>query len=500
MGEGGSTERLKRPRSRAGIFVLRLVSGLVAVAALAALTSDLADKASAPGARTAPAPEVPDDIDDDEPGSRRGKPKVVHFGDPTVYDTLRDLEECVRARRPIGPSSRGPGLDDDIARVSARVERLRRLQFRRPVAPRLVSRAEVGERFVRGYLRRYSPREAQRDEQVLTALGLLPEGTDLRALTAQLLSEGVAGFYNPRNGRMFAASTGGVLSPMDEVVLAHELDHALVDQALGLPGTLSHAPMLGDVMLAHQVLAEGDATLLMSKYAARRFPSEELDGFMARFEQRTVQAPTPIPYFIARASEFPYSEGLLFACGAAGVRGWDAVNEMYRRPPASTADVLFPERYLDGNEAELPRSPSAPGPSWGPLRARSFGAFDLMVLLENADLQSQGETIPGSHVDAVRGWDGGVLNTWLRGDQTTIHIGLVDAGVKARDGRRRSLCGVLRRWVLESFPAASPARARVPGAEAWRSEGDLALLRCAGPAVELAKGPSARAVRAVFGG
>ena len=497
MGEAGSTERPKSPGYRAGVFVLRLVSAVVAVWALTALTSDLVDKASDPEPRRGRAEATSSPEDGDEIRTPK-MPQLVHVGDPTVYDAQADLERCTRTRRTLTASTRGPGLVDDIERISARVERLRDLDFDHPVDAHLVSREEVGERYVRGFLRRYTPREAERDQREMTALGLLPEGTDLRALTAQMLSEGVAGFYKPRKNVLFAGSSGGVLTPYEEVVLAHELDHALVDQALRLPGTLSLDPMLGDVMLAHQALAEGDATLLMAKYAARRLAGDELDSFMTRFSRRPIQAPTPVPYFLARSGEFPYFEGMLFACGEWRERGWDPVNQMYLRPPATSADVLFPFRYYEDNEAELPRAPSAPGRSWGPSRARSFGAFDLMVLLENADLTSAGETVPGSHVDAVRGWDGGVLHTWQRGDEVTLHLAFVDAGVETRDGRRRRLCGVIRRWVEEAFPGTRPARPRVRNAEAWRSDDDLAVLRCKRSAVELAKGPSARAVRALL--
>lgn len=497
MGAAGSGGRKETPGERVAVFLLRFFSALIAIAALTALTADLAGKASAPGPTPA-SEETPKPDDDEEDERPRDKTRLVRLNDPTVYDAQEELKRCTRTRGAMGASSRGPGLRDDIRKISDRVERLRDLRFDRPVDARLVAPTEVGERFSRGYLRRYSVREAERDQQVLVALGLLPEGTDLRGLTSRLLTEGVAGFYNPRTRRLFAGSTGAALTPYDEVVLAHELDHALTDEALGLPGTLSRDPMLGDVMLAHQVLAEGDATLLMTRYASRRYPDGEFDGFMGRFTPRSVQAPTPIPYYLARSSEFPYYEGLLFACAEWAADGWDAIDEMYERPPASTADVLFPSRYDADDEAELPRAPSSPGRSWGTARARSLGAFDLMVLLENADLTSEGETVPGSHVDAVRGWDGGVLHAWLRGDQTTVHIGLVDAGVKTSDGRRRRLCRVLRRWVQEAFPGATPARARVKGAEAWRSDGDLAIVRCSGEAVELAKGPSGKAVRALL--
>jgi hypothetical protein len=473
--------------------VLRLLGAAVAVAALAALTSDLAGKASspstpAPEARATPPPE------DEQPRNR--KPAiVVHEGDPTVYDSQSALQRCARERRKIGSSSTTAGLDDDVDAISRRVERIRDLTFPRPVQTRLVSRAEVGERFARGFLRRYDAREADRDARVLAALRLVPEGADLRELTSRLLTQGVAGFYNPRKDRLFAGSAGGALTPYDEMVLAHELDHALVDQVLGLPGTLTRDPMLGDVMAGHQALAEGDATLVMLRYARARFTAADYDAFASRFSQRAVQPIPGVPYVFARTSEFPYYEGLLFACRAWRDGGWGAVSDMYLRPPATTADVLFPLRYDEDGEPDLPRPPGSPGGEWGAVHAESFGALDLMVLLENADLLSRGETVPGSHVRAVGGWDGGVLHTWLRGPDTAIHLALVDRGVGTEDGRRRRLCGVLRRWFRETYPDAAPA-----GRDRWAFEGDRARLRCEGRYVALTMGPSGKVVRNVSRG
>lgn len=374
----------------------------------------------------------------------------------------------------------------DIAQISARVERLRRLDFEAEVDTRLASRSEVGARFLRGYLTRYGAREAARDARVLAVLRLVPEGTDLRAVATELLSEGVAGFYSPRNDRLFVASASDVPSAYEEVVLAHELGHALVDQALKMPRTSADDPMLADTMLAHQILVEGDATLLMSRYAARRFSSAEYDAFAARFAQQPVAA-SSIPYFVRRTSELPYYEGLLFACREWLRRGWAGIDGLYRNLPKTTAEVLFPTRTGPARE---PPPPSSPGPGWKRVPPRSFGAFDVMLLLENADLLSTGTTVPGRHVDAARGWNGGVLTAWLRGDETAIHLALVDAGVETATGRRRRLCRVIGGWVRETFPEA--AWARRPGT--WRIDGELAALRCAKGRVELAKGP-ARAVR-----
>lgn len=468
------------------VVAVRVASVLVltAIAVSGCDAGSDTEPAAAPTASPSPDREA-------EPERERPQLRLARSDDPTVYDSQDELERCARIGGEYGPA---PG----IRALSNRVERLRKLDFDRRVDTRLVSRAEVGRRFARGYLSRYGPRAAARDQKVLEALRLVPEGSDLHAQTSELLTTAVSGFYNPRRDTLYAGSAAGTLTPYEEMVLAHELDHALIDQTLGLPRTTSRDPLLADRTLAHQALAEGDATLVMTRYAARRFTSEDYAAFVSRFTQRAVSASSAIPYAVTRASEFPYYEGLLFVCANWRARKWAGVDSIYEDPPKTTADVLFPWRYEESAGERRPVAPGRPGRSWKAVPARAFGAFDVMLLLENADLLSTGRTVPGSHVDAVRGWDGGALRAWLRGDETTIHVSLVDAGVETRSGRRRRLCLVMRGWLEETFPDAAPVRSGGRGVQAWRSAGDLALLRCRRSTVELAKGPSPRAVRRLF--
>jgi hypothetical protein len=494
VGEGEARDELQpaAPRARRGIVVLRLISAALVVLAGTALTLDLADKAS----RKAPAtPAPPEETAAPEEERHRAPRYVLSAAEPTVYDSQADLEECAASRHSFGSPSDAPGLDDDIRAISERVERIRKLRFVGDVDTRLVPRAEVGARFVRGFERQYTAVEAAQDERVLVELGLIPEGVDLRELGTRFLTEGVAGFYSPWRKRLFAAATNGELTPFDEVVLAHELDHALTDQVLGLPGTISRDALLADVMLAHLALVEGDATLAMSRYGAARLEPEALDAFLGRFSGRVVSARPDIPYVLLRSSEFPYYEGLLFACAAWSRAEWSAVDAMYARPPASTAEIVFPGRYHAAPGVRLPPSPRALSGRWEEIGSQSLGVFDLMLLLENADMVASGQTVPGSHADEVRGWDGGVLRAWERGSDTAVHVALVDAGVETDAGRRkRRLCGVLAGWFEKTFPAAAPLERDIAGAEMWLNGDTFTGLRCRGRLVAMAIGPSVAVV------
>ena len=70
---------------------------------------------------------------------------------------------------------------------------------------------------------------------MLTMLGLLPPGTDLGETAAATYGEAVAGYYDPRSGRLRivkGAQTGNRV--LYEMTVAHELTHALEDQRFDL--------------------------------------------------------------------------------------------------------------------------------------------------------------------------------------------------------------------------------------------------------------------------
>ncbi len=105
------------------------------------------------------------------------------------------------------------------------------LPIKREVKRRLTSRDEVV-----GYLTKHMKDEdvkrLQRSELVLKKFGLLPRDFDLEKLLVALLREQVAGYYDPKT------KTVNLLDwvPVEEQepVMAHELTHALQDQAIGL--------------------------------------------------------------------------------------------------------------------------------------------------------------------------------------------------------------------------------------------------------------------------
>ena len=134
-------------------------------------------------------------------------------------------------------------------------------------------------------------------------------------MTGSLFEQGVAGYYDPRDGRLRVV-TGAATSDrvLKETVLAHELTHALEDQRFGIDVDTAATD---DRRLAQAALTEGTATALMYQYLQRNFSTEEtLGGLLGSAFQDTGD----LPPFLEAQLLFPYVGGDAFVGGAAAPR------------------------------------------------------------------------------------------------------------------------------------------------------------------------------------
>src|SRR4029077_7043663 len=72
----------------------------------------------------------------------------------------------------------------------------------------------------------------RRSELVLKKFGLLPHEFDLQTFLVSLLREEVAGYYDPKTRTVNLLDWVPIAE--QEPVMAHELTHALQDQAVGM--------------------------------------------------------------------------------------------------------------------------------------------------------------------------------------------------------------------------------------------------------------------------
>ena len=380
-------------------------------------------------------------------------------GDRGILDQLAELvgadsrSRCASRVADDSPSTAG---GKTVETVAEDVESLRGLRFRRPPRPRYLTGAALDRR-ITALLEEYPKDEVAADGRSLVALGALPPSSDYGALVRQALTGQVAGFYDPRSGELVVdAGKDRDLGGIDRMVLAHELEHALVDQALRLPEAVrGAAPPEGreDAGLAATALVEGDATVVMDVYALQHLSLVDAIRAIAPAlaSERQLRG---LPFVIRASMLFPYEAGARFVCELRERGGWKSVDEAYRRPPRSSAEILFPERFGRGPGPVDPSDPPEPGPGWRRIDRQAFGAADLLWLFE-APGGDEDRALSGAR-DRVAAWAGGELRTWANGSMTAVALRLVDRGPGGR------LCASVREW---RAAARLDARISCPGRE-----------------------------------
>lgn len=355
-----------------------------------------------------------------------------------------------------GAEVTGERLQEDVAEAGG-------LPFRESVPVAFLGREELGAYLRELFDAEYPVALARADERLLQAFDLLPPATDLRALRARVLEENVAGFYDERPGkrRLYAVSEDRSFSPMNQVVLVHELRHAQQDQYQTLDGYLdADVSDFDDRRLAWTSLLEGDATLIMERFVRLRLGSlgVALEGATEDAQAAALGAPglfdvPGAPPVVRDQLVQPYLAGLTFARALWSRGGAEAIREAWARPPQSTEQVLHPAKFFS---RERPRdvTPAANAPPGARLVSRGvLGEMLLRTLVEDA-----GEA-------ATEGWGGDGWRLWDVGGRTALawrsewdlpaDAGEFHAALRARFARHGAPSS---RAGWEVFPAAGARR------------------------------------------
>jgi hypothetical protein len=373
---------------------------------------------------------------------------VVPLLGASCADRSQDVSLCVDRIAARGSGNAGTA----VAGIAREVERLRRLRFRALPRPHYVRQQEMNRR-IRAEFARAPGRNLEASQRALTALGAIPPGTDLKQLAGDELASQVAGYYDPRTRELVVLSDAEKsLNAFERVTLSHELEHALADQRLGLPGDPdATAPPQGgeDANTAQTALVEGDATLLMEAFAAGNLSPGDALGVLGSIG--SAGSSGSLPHYLEASETFPYLDGEGFVCHLYKRGGWAAVDGAYRRPPVSTAQILFPARYDRNERPVAPPPPASPGPGWKRSYTSAVGAADLLWLFEApGDRTGKALSQPRARAGA---WAGGRGVVWTKGRRSAFTMALVE-----RRGARPRLCASMRAWAKAAGTPASAIR------------------------------------------
>jgi len=264
---------------------------------------------------------------------------------PTVEPTATATETATGTAVPsptVAASSTPTGPPEDLAAIEARVEELRGLTPATDLQREFVDDSGL-HAILDDELSDPDVRDSFIEEgRLLIALGLLPADTDIIELYGALLDEQVLGLYDPATRSMYVRG-GAPFDTLQEVTYAHEYVHALQDAHFDLEALDSATPNR-DASYALSALVEGDATLWQTLYLQELGLSAALQLLGA-----SLSAPTPdVPPVLLDFLVFPYQEGLTYATALNRAGGSPAIDRAFETPPASTEQVLHPEKYETG--------------------------------------------------------------------------------------------------------------------------------------------------------
>jgi hypothetical protein len=266
-------------------------------------------------------------------------------------------------------------LRADVDRVVAAASAARHLPFHGQLAVQAVGRDAIRGELASAVAVGTPSSGPTAEEPFLRRLRLLPPAIDYARQVADAYAASPIPIYDPRTKRLLIPD----FVPIELVnpLLPHEIAHALADQRFGIHRLLQIGPdgshrLAGDAERARLAVVEGDATLTALEVADPRetfLDPHALVGLAADLRRAVLPTGKPTPTWTLTLSNFAHVDGMLFAARVRARQTWRAVDRLWEDPPASTEQVLHPEKYdaceepIPVDDSLLPRLPGLGRPT-----------------------------------------------------------------------------------------------------------------------------------------
>jgi len=278
---------------------------------------------------------------------------------------------------------------------------LRELAILKDVKSGAQSRAEIERMLIRNMDEESTPAELHAAEMALKVFGLAPADFQYRPFLIKLLTEQVAGYYDPKVQQFYLADW--IELEGQKPVMAHELTHALQDQHFNLRRFEKWPKGDSDAELAAHALIEGDATLAMTLYMAKH-PLVALAFIRSLGSDNTASEQfKQAPRAIRESLMFPYEQGSAWATQLYRRDGWQVVSKAFTKLPLSTEQILHTDKYVQYEapvKVTIPELSTALGPGWKRIESDVNGEWGYYLILDEY-LNNEEES-----KQASEGWGG----------------------------------------------------------------------------------------------
>lgn len=393
---------------------------------------------------------------------------------------------------PVAPASPAPATPSPHAapsspeflhaadEVLAQMSQILGLPIKQPLKKSLRSKQEIRAYLIREEKEDKDDAQRYADQKALEAFGFIPKGFPLDSFMIDVLTDQVAGLYDPKAKEFYIADW----IPADEQrdVMAHELTHALEDQSYDIERWIKAARPNDDAELARDAVSEGSALAAMVDYAlrdnhigVRDLPDVTLllrSGALAEMDKDPNLAKAPA--YIRDALLFPYLAGTTFSQQFLKAHaGWPDLKLVFQNPPVSTQQILHPDFYLKGvgpQKVTLPEWKGLVPADWKLLEENVLGEFSLQELLKQYIGQQRAD-------DLAPAWDGDRYAVFESGKTKRTALAFLLALETADDAAR--FCGQFSEALERKYPARTNLYRR-PNFFEFRTETGGVFLRCVG--------------------
>jgi hypothetical protein len=295
-------------------------------------------------------------------------------------------------KAPQTPSASNEAFLKAADEVLQQMSQLLSLPIKDPLKKSLRSKAEIRDYLIREEKEDRTDAERHTTQKTLEAFGLIPKGFPLDSFLLDVLTDQVAGLYDPKAQEFYIADW----IPADEQkqVMAHELTHALEDQSFHIDPWIKAARPNDDAELARDSVSEGSALAAMEDYALldekmsiRELPDITLlvrAGAVEEMNKDPKLANAPV--FIRDELLFPYLSGIGFIQQFLKAhQGWQDLHLLFENPPLSTQQILHPNLYLKAvapDKVTLPDWKEIAPPDWKLLDENVMGEFGVDEVLK----------------------------------------------------------------------------------------------------------------------
>lgn len=384
-----------------------------------------------------------------------------------------------RSLPPLPQRPLSPKLREMRARATSVAARLRELDWKTEVGMTELSGWEYGTR-AGEMAQTLGGDELRALGRLAAAGGALPEGTDLVSLGAGFLAVSASATYSPLDKQILLVDKTN-----DDSLLTHEFVHALQDQHFDLMKLLVVRPYSFDRTEALFAVIEGDAMNVQRRAEegdayGRRSLEDIARQESGRFGQYRTEAGKLFPPLLVETFIFRYRDGARFVEAVRRRGGERAIDELFQRPPASSEQILHPEKYL---QREAPREVRVDeagftGQGWRVTASTPIGEIGTRGLL----MAGVGEQEAGR---AAAGWGGDIAYLFERereGDRLFVWKTAWDSREDAAEFFRAYTN--LQRRRGQAKPDKTPDLNEM----VWREDGRLTLARLEGESVVIMRG------------